>query len=171
MTNYLHIFLLSFYIVFYLFVEPQRPHRQANGTYQNTNHRPSHIQLPSYWYIILQPSLHALLTIYLLDLFNITNSGIDLLSQFEESLVTRAFTSHVEKFTGSVRAAHESADKWEPSEFIIDFAKLNRNVLVQLLYIGDPERSKSILLSSSSLSSFSVYLIFVAFSLLVSSFP
>jgi ankyrin repeat protein len=78
------------------------------------------------------------------DLFNITNSGIDLLSQFEESLVTRAFTSHVEKFTGSVRAAHESADKWEPSEFIIDFAKLNRNVLVQLLYIGDPERSKNI---------------------------
>jgi len=92
------------------------------------------------------------------DLFNLTTSSIDLVSQYEESVVTRAYSNHVEKFTLSLRAVQDAGEKWDPSEFIIDFVKLNRNVLVQLLYIGDPERSKHIsdglLLLSKSVNSF-----------------
>jgi len=98
------------------------------------------------------------------DLFSIANSAVEMLSQYEESVISKAFSSHIEKFTLSLKKATEvqppgpGTEKWQPSEFVIDYLKLSRNVLTQLLYISDPEKSKrtsdGLLLLAGSVKSF-----------------
>lgn len=61
--------------------------------------------------------------------------------QYEEGVVGKSFKAHMERFVLDIRKAGEAPLF---PELVWDFVNLYRNVLVQLMFIRDPEKSKNI---------------------------